>query len=315
MTLRVKYPELEPLRTGYMQVDAEHTIYWEECGNPKGKPVVFVHGGPGSSIDPGHRRYFDPQAYRIVLFDQRGAGKSRPHASLNNNTTWHLVSDMERLREKMGIEKWQVFGGSWGSTLALSYAIKHPDRVSELVLRGIFLLRPHEIEWFYQQGASRLFPDEWEKYVAPIPQNERSNMVAAYHKRLTSEDENVRLEACKAWASWEGSTLKLLPDPETFKNFTVDHQAVSLARIECHYFMNNGFFDSNNWVLENAHKIVHIPAVIVHGRYDVICPVENAWELHKALPKSKLQIVADAGHAASEPGIVDALIRATDSFR
>lgn len=315
MIRREKYPQIEPLRTGFLQVDAEHTIYWEECGNPEGKPVVFVHGGPGGSIDSGHRRYFDPKAYRIILFDQRGAGKSKPHASLNNNTTWDLISDMERLRLKMKIEKWQVFGGSWGSTLALAYAIKHPNRVSELVLRGIFLCRPKEIKWFYQEGASKLFPDYWENYLAPIPEAERDQMVPAYYKRLTSDDESVRLEACRAWATWEGSTLKLLPDAESLRTFTVDHQAVSLARIECHYFMNNAFFETNNWLLEQSNVIAHIPTVIVHGRYDVVCPIENAWELHKKLPQSKLEIIPDAGHAASEPGIVDALVRATDSFR
>jgi proline iminopeptidase len=312
---RSKYPPIEARRTGFLQVDAEHSIYWEESGNPNGKPVVFLHGGPGSNTDPGHRGYFDPEAYRIILFDQRGAGKSEPHASLNNNTTWHLVSDIERLREKLGIDKWVVFGGSWGSTLSLSYAITHPERVKALVLRGIFLCRKKEVHWFYQHGAHHLFPDEWERYLKPIPAAERHDMVSAYHRRLTSENPEVRLEAAKAWSRWEAATIRLLPDLASIDTFTADHHAEAIARIECHYFMNHAFFPTDNYLLENVHKIRHIPGVIVHGRYDVVCAIENAWELHKAWPESKLEIVPDAGHAAAEPGIVDALVRATDHFR
>ncbi len=315
MSRRTKYAPIERYNHGFLQVDAEHSIYFEESGNPKGKPVLFVHGGPGSNTDPGHRQYFDPKVYRIILFDQRGAGKSTPHASLNNNTTWHLISDIERLREKLGVDKWVVFGGSWGSTLSLSYAISHPERVKGLVLRGIFLCRKKEIHWFYQHGAHHLFPDEWERYLKPIPEAERHDLVSAYHRRLTSEDERVRLEAARAWSRWEGATIKLIPDTAQIETFTADHHAVAIARIECHYFMNHAFFASDNWILENIAKVRKIPAIIVHGRYDVVCPVENAWELHKAWPESTLEIVADAGHAASEPGLIDALVRATDAFR
>jgi proline iminopeptidase len=313
--LRTRYPALEPYNTGYIQVDAEHSLYFEECGNPQGKPVVFLHGGPGSGLEKYHREFFDPAAYRIVLFDQRGAGKSDPFASLNNNTTWHLVSDIERLREKLKIDKWLVFGGSWGSTLALAYAETHPERVKALVLRGIFLCRPQEIRWFYQFGAHHIYPDEWERYVAPIPSDERGDLVRAFYKRLTNPDEQVQLEAARAWARWEGSTIKLVPDAKTIADFSADRHAISVARIECHYFVNNAFFKSDNWLIENIGKIRHIPAVIVHGRYDVVCPIENAWDLHKAWPEAKLEIIQDAGHAASEASISDALVRATDAFR
>ena len=312
---RTKYPPIEPFNTGFLQVSAEHEVYYEECGNPTGKPVIFIHGGPGAGTEPSHRQYFDPEVYRIVLMDQRGCGKSTPHASLNDNTTWHLVSDLERLRQKLKIESWVVFGGSWGSTLALAYSQSHPDRCKALVLRGIFLCRQKEITWFYQFGAHHLFPDEWERYLAPIPADERRDLVTAYHKRLTSEDPQVRLEAAKAWSRWEGSTIRLIPDMEMIEKFTTDHMAVAIARIECHYFMNHAFFKTDNWLIENVDKIRKIPAVIIHGRYDVVCPVENAWELHKAWPESKLEIVADAGHAAGEEGIVDALVRATDNFK
>ncbi len=312
---RVKYPAIEPFQSGYLQADVEHSVYYEQSGNPNGKPVLFLHGGPGAGTEPGHRQYFDPKTYRIILMDQRGAGKSRPHASLSNNTTWDLVNDIELLRSRLQIDRWVVFGGSWGSTLSLAYAQTHPERVKALILRGIFLCRKKEIEWFYQSGADKIFPDYWEQYLAPIPANERHDLVSAYYKRLTSEQENVRLEACKAWSGWEGSTLRLLPDPATLATFTGDHFSQSLARIECHYFMNNAFFKTGNWLLENAHKISNIPGVIVHGRYDVVCPVQNAWDLHKAWPKAELQIIPDAGHSASEAGIIDALVRATDKFR
>jgi proline iminopeptidase len=311
---RVKYPPLEPYNTGFLQVNAEHEVYYEESGNPEGKPVIFIHGGPGAGTEPSHRQYFDPKKYRIVLMDQRGCGKSTPHASLNDNTTWNLVSDLERLRQKLKIDKWVVFGGSWGSTLSLAYAQTHPDRCLALVLRGIFLCRKKEIKWFYQFGAHHLFPDEWERYLAVIPPNEHEDLVSAYYKRLTSDDPQVRLNAAKAWSRWEGSTLRLIPDMEMIEKFTADHMAVAIARIECHYFMNGAFFKTDNWLIENVDKIRHIPAVIIHGRYDVVCPVENAWELHKAWPEARLEIIPDAGHAAGEAGIVDALVRATDQF-
>ena len=309
------YPALEPFNSGYLQVDAEHSLYFEECGSPAGKPALFLHGGPGAGIDPYHRQFFDPKVYRIVLFDQRGCGKSKPFASLSGNTTWDLVSDIERLRVKLKIEDFLVFGGSWGSTLSLAYAITHPSRVRALVLRGIFLCRKSEIEWFYQFGAHHLYPDEWERYLAPIPQAERSNMVAAYYKRLTSDKREERLEAAKAWARWEGSTIRLLPNEAQIAEFSSDEKATAIARIECHYFMNGSFFSSDNFLLENASKLRHIPASIIHGRYDVVCPVENAWLLAKTWPEAKLEIIPDAGHAASEPGIVRALVKATDSFR
>lgn len=314
-TRRTKYPEITPYKTGFLQASAEHELYYEESGNPDGKPVLFLHGGPGAGTEPSHRQYFDPKTYRIVLMDQRGCGKSTPHASLNDNTTWHLVADIESLRKKLGIEKWVVFGGSWGSTISLAYAQTHPERVKALVLRGIFLCRKKEIHWFYQFGAHHIFPDMWEKYLNEIPPAERGDLVSAYYKRLTSDDAKVRLSAAKAWSGWEGSTLRLLPDPEMIAKFTADEMAVAIARIECHYFMNGAFFKSDNWLIENIDKIRKIPAVIIHGRYDVVCPIENAWELHKAWPEAKLEIVPDAGHAAGEAGIVDALVRATDGFR
>jgi proline iminopeptidase len=262
-----------------------------------------------------YRRYFDPKAYRIVLFDQRGSGQSIPHASLEENTTWHLVADIERLREHLGIEKWMVFGGSWGSTLALAYAQTHPEHVSSMVLRGIFLCRPREIDWFYQYGACAIFPDVWEEFLRVIPEDERGNMLEAYYGRLTSEDEAVRLEAARAWSIWEGSTSKLIPDQGLIDSFSDPHKALSLARIEAHYFRNNSFFETDNHLIENVGRIRHIPCVIVQGRYDVVCPAESAWELHRAWPEAELIIVADAGHSITEPGIVSALVEATDRFR
>jgi proline iminopeptidase len=313
--MRTLYNEIEPYDQGTLQVSPLHTLYYEQSGNPDGTPVVFLHGGPGAGTAPDHRRYFDPEAYRIVLFDQRGAGRSTPHASLEENTTWHLVSDIERLREHLGIDRWLVFGGSWGSTLGLAYAETHQDRVRALVLRGIFLCRPREIRWFYQSGADAIFPDMFEKYASVIAPEERGDMVSAFYRQLTSEDEEVRLAAAKAWSTWEGSTLKLIVDPETIAHFEDPHMALSLARIECHYFMNNCFFETDNWLLENVGRIQNVPATIVHGRYDVVCPVMSAWDLHKAWPEADLVIVPDAGHAVSEPGIVDALVTATDGYR
>ncbi len=312
---RTSYPPIEPYHSGLLQVDATHNIYWEESGNPKGNPILFLHGGPGSGLNPSQRCFFDPSHYRIILIDQRGCGKSTPHASLENNTTWNLIEDIEKVRKLLQIESWIVFGGSWGSTLSLAYAETHPDKVKGLIIRGIFLCRKKEIHWFYKFGAHHLFPDEWEKYLAPIPEEERKDLVSAYYKRLTSPNPEIRLQAAKAWASWEAATLKLQFDAKTFADFTKDSASDAIARIECHYFMNNAFFKTDNWLIENVDKIRHIPAYIIHGRYDVICPLENAWELHKAWPEAILQIIPAAGHAGSEVGILDALVRATDDFR
>jgi proline iminopeptidase len=313
--MRTLYPPIQPYATGFLQVDSLHKIYFEQCGNAQGKPILFLHGGPGSGLEEKHRQYFDPKAYRIILFDQRGSGKSTPHASLEANTTWDLVADIEKLRLHLGIDRWIVFGGSWGSTLALSYAIEHPKPTEALILRGIFLSRPEELHWYYQFGAHHIFPDAWENYVNPIPPSERHNMIAAYYQRLTSEDAKVREEAAFAWSAWEAVALRLRFDPELFSSFTISDHADALARIECHYFINKSFFSSDNWILENVQKIAHIPGVIVHGRYDIVCPLENAWLLHKRWPIAKLEIIPDAGHSASEAGIMDALIRATDHFR
>jgi proline iminopeptidase len=314
-TRRTLYPEIEPYRTGRLRVSPVHDLYFEESGNPQGKPVVFLHGGPGGGTEPKHRRFFDPDAWRIVLFDQRGCGQSTPHASLEDNTTWRLVEDIEALRTHLGIDSWTVFGGSWGSTLALAYAETHPDRVSELVLRGIFLLRKQEIDWFYQRGASALFADAWEGYLAPIPENERGDLLQAYHRRLTSEDAAVRQEAARAWSVWEGSTSCLYANPELIARTGQDDFALAFARIECHYFVNHGFFTRDAQLLEDARRIRHIPGVIVQGRYDVVCPMESAWALHRAWPEADLRLVADAGHSAMEPGIVHELVSATDRFR
>ena len=312
---RVLYPDIEPYRTGRLTVDGLHEIYFEESGNPEGKPVVFLHGGPGAGSDPKQRRFFDPERYRIVLFDQRGSGKSTPHACLEENTTWDLVKDIEKLREHLGIERWQVFGGSWGSTLALAYAEAHPTRVSELVLRGIFMLRRWELEWFYQEGCSRLFPDAWEKYLAPIPAVERHDLMSAYHRRLTSPDEATRLAAARAWSVWEASTSFLRQDEAFISSHEDAHFALSFARIECHYFVNGGFFEVDDQLLRDAHRLKGIPGVIAHGRYDVVCPVQNAWDLHKVWPEAKLEIAPLSGHSAFEPELTDILVRATDSFR
>jgi proline iminopeptidase len=309
------YPEINAYRTGRLRVSDLHEIYYEESGNPHGKPVVFVHGGPGGGTEPKYRRFFDPAVYRIVLFDQRGCGKSTPYASLTDNTTWHLVSDMENIREHLGIPRWQVFGGSWGSTLALAYAQKHPEVVSELVLRGIFLLRAQDIRWFYQYGASMLFPDAWEHYLAPIPVSERDDLLHAYHRRLTSDDPAVRLEAARAWSIWEGGTSRLYPDPLLIERFGQDQFALAFARIECHYFVNKGFFEREGQLLEDIGRIRHIPGVIVQGRYDIPCPMDGAWALHRAWPEAELVVVPDAGHSANEPGIQRALVAATDKFR
>jgi proline iminopeptidase len=313
--MRELYPPLEPNRTGHLDVSPLHAIYYEESGNPEGRPVVFVHGGPGGGTEPVYRQYFDPEAYRIVLFDQRGCGKSTPHANLEDNTTWHLVADMEKLRESLGIDRWVVFGGSWGSALSLAYAQTHPARVLALVLRGIFLLRPSEIRWFYQEGASYLYPDAWEHYLAPIPESDRGDLVRAYYERLTSDDAGVRSEAARAWSIWEGSTSKLIPDPVLKERFAEDTFAEAFSRIECHYFINRGFLEHPDQLLDDVDRIRDIPAVIVQGRYDVVCPMTTAWALHRRWPEAEFHVVGDAGHSASEPGIIDKLVRATDRFR
>ena len=306
------YPEVQPHRTGYLRVSPIHEIYYEECGNPRGKPALFVHGGPGAGGDASPRRFFDPARYRIVLFDQRGSGRSRPHAELRENTTQHLVADMERLRGELGIERWLVFGGSWGSTLALVYAQTHPERVTALVLRGIFMLRPSELAWFYQHGANEIYPDRWEEYLKPIPPAERGDLLRAYHRRLTSDDEATAMAAARAWSIWEGTTSHLFESEKTVARFAADEFALALARIESHYFVNGGFLKTPDQILRDVDRIRAIPAVIVQGRYDVVCPMVSAWELHRAWPEADFRLVPDAGHSAFEPGITHELICTTD---
>lgn len=310
---RALYPEIEAYHSGRLDVGDGHELYYEESGNPRGKPVVFLHGGPGGGTTPRMRRFFNPDVYRIVIFDQRGCGRSTPHASIEHNTTWHLVDDIEVLRAALQIKRWQVFGGSWGSTLALAYAQKYPEHVSELVLRGIFLGRRHEIDWLCRFGTNQLFPDLWEHFVHPIPRRERGDLLAAYHRRLTDDDPDVRLEAAKAWSVWEGSVSQLVPQADVTAVFAADRMALSLARIECHYFVN-GCFLRDNQLLEDVARLRGIPAVIVHGRYDSLCPAVTAWELSRAWPEAKLRFVPDAGHSAFEPGIVHELVTATDTF-
>jgi len=312
---RTLYPEIEPYDTGFLQVSPLHRVYYEQCGNPKGKPVVFVHGGPGAGCNAKSRRFFDPRHYRIVLFDQRGCGRSTPHAELTDNTTWQLVADMETLCAHLGIGRWQVFGGSWGSTLSLAYAETHPERVSELVLRGIFLLRRWELEWFYQKGADAIYPDAWEAYLAAIPAVEHGDLMGAYYRRLTSPDKAVQLAAAKAWSVWEGSTSYLAQSEDYIASTGADDFALQFARIECHYFVHGGFFERDDQLLQNVHKLKNIPAVIVQGRYDVVCPIRSAWDLHRAWPEADLRIVGDAGHSAFEAGIMHELVSATDRFR
>lgn len=313
--LRGLYPAIKPFDSGTLKVSPLHTLYYEQSGNPHGKPVVFLHGGPGAGAGSKPRQFFDPERYRIILFDQRGCGRSTPHAELADNTTWDLVADIERLRDHLAIERWQVFGGSWGSTLALAYAQAHPQRVTELVLRGIFLLRRWELEWFYQKGCDALFPDAWEAFLAAIPEREHGDLISAYHRRLTSSDAAVRMAAAKAWSVWEGSTCFLLQDQGHIAGSAGDEFAIAFSRIECHYFVNGGFLDHDDQLLRNAHMLKDIPAVIVQGRYDVVCPPRSAWDLHRAWPEADLRIVADAGHSAFEPGITHELILATDRFR
>lgn len=308
------FPEIAPYRTGWLKVSNTHDIYFEECGSPTGKPVVMVHGGPGGGSNPTMRRYHDPARYRIILFDQRGCGKSTPHASLEDNTTWDLVADMERLREHLGIETWQLCGGSWGSTLSLAYAQTHPNRVAELVLRGIFLLRKSEIDWFYQEGCSWIFPDAFEKFTDAIPEAERHNLLEAYHRRLIFGDKKTQLAAAHAWSIWEGTTLSLLHDNERVQKFGSDSFALAFARIECHYFVNSGFLQTDGQLLRDVHKMAHIPGIIIHGRYDVVTPLKNAWDLAKAWPKAELRIAPDSGHAMTEAGIIHEIVAATNKF-
>ncbi len=312
--MRTLYPEIEPYRTFNLPVSGGHTLYVEEAGNPDGQPAVFLHGGPGGGISPRHRRLFDPAHYRIILFDQRGSGRSTPHAGLEQNTTWDLVADIETIRTLLDIERWLVFGGSWGSTLSLAYAEAHPERVSALVLRGIFLCRPEEIRWFYQEGAGWIFPERWAEYERVIPVAQRGDMLNAYHALLTGADEARRLEAARAWSGWEGATCKMLPNEDVIDRFEEAHHALAMARIECHYFTHQCWFKPNQ-LLEDSHKIQHIPTEIIHGRYDIICPAKNAWDLSQRLPQAKLRLIPDAGHAYDEPGILNALIEATDAFR
>ncbi|MEO8073337.1 MAG: prolyl aminopeptidase [Acidobacteriota bacterium] len=313
--MKTLYPEIEPFDSGKLKVSDIHEIYYERCGNENGIPVIFLHGGPGGGLIPMYRRFFDPEAYHIILFDQRGSGKSTPHADLRENTTWDLIDDIETLREKFNVDKWFVFGGSWGSTLSLAYAETHPDRCSGLILRGIFLTRKKELQWFYQYGASEIFPDFWERYRNEIPEDERGDFMKAYHKRLTSDDKKTQLSAARAWSVWEGSTSKLFPDKGLMEHWEGEEDALALAKIECHYFMNNSFFLTENYLIENIDKIRHIPTVIVQGRYDVVCPSVSAWELHKAFPEADLQIIPDAGHSISEKGITSALVEAMDKFK
>ena len=313
--LRSLYPETVSFNSGELAVDDVHTIYFEEFGNPQGTPAVFLHGGPGGGCTPTQARFFDPDRYRVVLFDQRGCGKSRPHACLEKNTTWHLVTDIEALRMHLGIDRWLVFGGSWGSTLALTYAQRHPEAVTALVLRGIFMLRKREIDWFYQEGASRIFPDAWERYLAEIPTEEHDDLLHAYHRRLTGDDKAVQLRAAKAWSVWEGSTSSLRPSVQLANSMSSERFALAFARIECHYFINNGFFDNDNYLFENLYRIRHIPATIVQGRYDVVCPMETAYLLHKSWPESRLVIADISGHSAFEPQIQHHLLEATDRYR
>ena len=310
--MKTLYPELPARVTGTLPPEDGHTVWFEESGNPDGIPVVFVHGGPGGGTQPLYRRFFDPDRYRIVLFDQRGCGRSTPHAELEHNNTWALLSDMERLREHLDIKAWVVFGGSWGSTLSLAYSQNHPDRCLAIILRGIFLLRQQELEWFYQDGASRMFPDAWQRYYHAIPEAERDDLLQAYYRRLTHDDPEVRIPAARAWATWEASTSKLIPSDSLVQSFEDAKFAEAFARIEAHYFVHGGFLDHPDQLIHNVERIRHIPGFIVQGRYDVVCPPQTAWDLHRAWPEAEFHMVPDAGHSATEPGIVDRLVDATD---
>ena len=311
------YTNTEPFDSGFFQTTdgSGHELYWERIGNPNGIPVVFFHGGPGGGIQAAYRQFFDPEHYQVIMFDQRGAGKSKPHASLENNTTWHSVQDAEELREKFGIDKWIVFGGSWGATLSMVYAETHPERVTALVLRGLFMCRQQEIQWFYQSGASRLFPEAFEQYREFIPKDEQHDLVSAYYKRLTGDDEAIRLEAARRWSIWEGSTSQLVPEGDFVDGFGDAQFALAFARIECHYFTNKIFLDSDSWILDNAYKLKEIPTTLIHGRYDVVCPIENAWDLKKKMPHLDLQIMSHSGHSTFEPEIEQALLTIMEKLK
>ena len=311
---RTLYPPIEPYDSGMLDVRDGHNIYWERCGRRGAKPVVFLHGGPGAGAGPAHRRQFDPARYDILLFDQRGCGRSTPHASLDANTTWHLVEDIERLRHMIGVKKWMVFGGSWGSTLSLAYAQTYPERVTELILRGIFLFDQYELDWLYKDGgAAALYPDKWEAFLAPVAAEKRSDLVAAYHELLTGSDPHLQLQAAKAWSTWEGETVTLLPNRGVIEDFSQPDKAIAIARIENHYMINKGWLQEGQ-LLRGAEKLRGIPGVIVQGRHDCCTPPKAAWALHRAWPEAELNIVADGGHLFSEPGVLDGLIRATDRF-
>ncbi len=308
------YPEIKPYNEFDLKVSDLHTIHVEESGNDKGQPVIFIHGGPGGGIEPVYRRYFNPEKWRIIIFDQRGCGRSTPHAELRENTTWDLVSDIEKIRSYLEIPAWVVFGGSWGSTLSMSYAITHSDRCKALILRGIFMLREKEIRWFYQEGCSYIYPDAWERYLQPIPEDERDNLVNAYYKKLTSSDHDERIQAAKAWSIWEASTSKLYQNQGSLHHFEDSKVADAFARIECHYFINKGFFEKETWILDNIDKIRNIPSVIIQGRYDVVCPMISAWDLHSVWPEADFHIIQDAGHSMTEPGIRSKLIEYTEAY-
>lgn len=311
------YPEIQPYATGELRVSSLHTMFYEEVGNPKGKPALFLHGGPGVGIMPNYRRFFDPDFYHVVLPDQRGAGRSTPHAELKENTTWDIVEDLEKLRAHMGVDKWIVMGGSWGSTLGLCYAMKYPQSILGLILRGVFLARPFELVWLHHRdgGAHRVFPDEWERYTAILPENRRDNPVTAYYEILTTGDENARKEAASAWTRWEASTMNLVPDEPAIRRMMVEGTALAISRIECHFTHHNFFMHSDNELLDGAKTIAHIPTRIVQGRHDIICPPISAWDLHRALPKSELRIVPDGAHSPMDPGMIHQLVTASEDFK